>query len=172
MRCLPHKIEHVKDTSTEQNRPVTPPSLAEPLTRHFAMNPLLTSHISTGSPKAFFPREIGGLSFPSLLPPLSSKAAPITDVRVFKSGGSRLSCMCGLGTTLGDADSAGPDPEDSALDTIASSHSYAGPILHRTLRTGNEVCKVYVGAFGICASVPSDMTSQTLKNIENPEQEQ
>src|SRR6266403_1010813 len=89
--------------------PVTPPSMEEPPTCHFAMCPLLTSQISTASPLSVL-----------LFTGATSGFSKSTSTVVPESVRSDIELV-----------------PNSAFDATASSHSYPGR--HRTLRTGNCV---------------------------------
>ena len=129
-----------------KNAPVTPPSIADPLTTHFAIYPRRTSHISTGSLPLPSPlpadcaRLPSGVVVPSLLLPLPPMPLPGAPIPLSSADGMR-----GLGTPALALDGAPPSaacPKSvpvpkSALETTASSHSYPGR--KSTRRTGKEV---------------------------------
>ena len=127
-----------------KNVPVTPPSDALASTVHLAIQPRLTSHISTVSPIALLP--LGSLSLGS-----------VREVEAVMNDGV-VDCRRGLASS-----SVPLPPPKSSLETTAISVGKSGR--QSTRRTGNEGCRVYVGWCAIWTDVPDVLRSQTYMPI-------
>ncbi len=120
--------------------PVTPPSTAEPLTIHFAINPRRTSQISTGSLPS---GRVSDLARSSGVPGVSAPPRWVDARR----GLDKAVASPEPRPTLAEDGPVGSEPcpksvpaPKSAFETTASSHSYPGR--QSTLRTGKDVCNV------------------------------